>query len=505
MEPRDLEKLLGGYATNTLTNEERQALFDAALHDQTLFNTLADEQALKELLDHPQHRQQLLRSLQQSQPETRASWLSQALAWTQQSSNIAIAGSVVVALLAFTFVVRLIDDVGPVPSSLDSKRGVKPPAPTSKPMPFQPTEPAPPVTPSVPPNEPPLTPSDSKRSSSTRLEASPQAPLLPAPSLMAKRKSRAVANRAGEEAQDEAESELADIPVSALSEMDGPTAKDRLSPQNGWRISARELFYQTTPKIGTEHQSIQGRRQAFSRMRPESTARSKSLPTNELSKIEQFADASTQPGDQETLSAQLKASKPEIRKFHPSDTPKEEPSMDVLPLGLRYSLLQQQPDGTFSEVDISTPRASTEMVQLTVETNQPGYLYVFRSVDKKWRVLFPFGLEGPSSEDISALVEGRTRYTIPFSESLHGTIGPQSHVTIIFSRKSLLKIDEVLRSVSAQPLTGQPQLQTVPATLLIEQTNLTRPDGSTENAVYVADAASPSASHLDLYFPLYQK
>ena len=72
MEPRDLEKLLGGYATNTLTNEERQALFDAALHDQTLFNTLADEQALKELLDHPQHRQVLLRSLQQSQPQTGA-------------------------------------------------------------------------------------------------------------------------------------------------------------------------------------------------------------------------------------------------------------------------------------------------------------------------------------------------------------------------------------------------------------------------------------------------
>src|SRR5262245_36881056 len=60
----DYEKLLGGYATGTLTDEERKALFQAALHDQVLFNALADDQALKELLDDPSSRQRLLSALE---------------------------------------------------------------------------------------------------------------------------------------------------------------------------------------------------------------------------------------------------------------------------------------------------------------------------------------------------------------------------------------------------------------------------------------------------------
>ena len=44
----ELEKLLGGFAADTLTPKERETLFRAALHDQQLFNALADEQALKD-------------------------------------------------------------------------------------------------------------------------------------------------------------------------------------------------------------------------------------------------------------------------------------------------------------------------------------------------------------------------------------------------------------------------------------------------------------------------
>ena len=43
----DLEKLIGGYATNTLTESERKLLFEAALEDQELFDALQQEQALK--------------------------------------------------------------------------------------------------------------------------------------------------------------------------------------------------------------------------------------------------------------------------------------------------------------------------------------------------------------------------------------------------------------------------------------------------------------------------
>jgi hypothetical protein len=59
----DIQKLLGGYATGTLTPEERQALFDAALTDQELFDSLAREEALREVLSDPAARAHLLAAL----------------------------------------------------------------------------------------------------------------------------------------------------------------------------------------------------------------------------------------------------------------------------------------------------------------------------------------------------------------------------------------------------------------------------------------------------------
>ena len=59
----DAEKLLGGYATGTLTEAERTALFAAALEHQELFDALADEEAFKDLLSDPVAKAQLLAAL----------------------------------------------------------------------------------------------------------------------------------------------------------------------------------------------------------------------------------------------------------------------------------------------------------------------------------------------------------------------------------------------------------------------------------------------------------
>ena len=61
--PGDIRKLLGGYATGSLTPEEQAALFAAALEDQDLFDTLAREQALKDHLADPVARAELLAAL----------------------------------------------------------------------------------------------------------------------------------------------------------------------------------------------------------------------------------------------------------------------------------------------------------------------------------------------------------------------------------------------------------------------------------------------------------
>lgn len=56
MKPDEIRQLLGGYASGTLSETEKQILFEAALEDQVLFDAIADEQALKDLLDDPETR-----------------------------------------------------------------------------------------------------------------------------------------------------------------------------------------------------------------------------------------------------------------------------------------------------------------------------------------------------------------------------------------------------------------------------------------------------------------
>lgn len=61
-------KLLGGYAADTLTADERRMLFEAALEDQELFNALQNEDALRELLEDPVSRAQIHTALQSRRP-----------------------------------------------------------------------------------------------------------------------------------------------------------------------------------------------------------------------------------------------------------------------------------------------------------------------------------------------------------------------------------------------------------------------------------------------------
>jgi hypothetical protein len=69
----DILDLLGRYATGSLTEEERQRLFDAALNDQELFEELAREQELKLLLDQPGAKGRMIRALEP--PRRKTAWI----------------------------------------------------------------------------------------------------------------------------------------------------------------------------------------------------------------------------------------------------------------------------------------------------------------------------------------------------------------------------------------------------------------------------------------------
>jgi hypothetical protein len=108
MKPEELEQLLGGYATGTLTPEEQQRLFDAALRDQSLFDQLMREQALKDAIDEPAVRRELVVELEQTRP----SWREMFGGWFRPQYSIAAAGLAVAAIVT---VVAIVKFTGPEP------------------------------------------------------------------------------------------------------------------------------------------------------------------------------------------------------------------------------------------------------------------------------------------------------------------------------------------------------------------------------------------------------
>ena len=109
MSEHDLEKLLGGFAADTLTPEEKQTLYTAVLQDQQLFNALADEQALKELLADPDVRRRLLASLEQKSASDTGGSLSW-LDWFRRPAGLALAGGLSAAALAVVLGGRIYQD-----------------------------------------------------------------------------------------------------------------------------------------------------------------------------------------------------------------------------------------------------------------------------------------------------------------------------------------------------------------------------------------------------------
>src|SRR6266850_6793257 len=99
MTNEEIRKLLGGYATNTLTEAERKVLFEAALDDQDLFNAMQAEEALKDLLSDPISREQVRQALATpAVAKPAGAWWSQWWAWGSAVSA-AVAAILIVAVI----------------------------------------------------------------------------------------------------------------------------------------------------------------------------------------------------------------------------------------------------------------------------------------------------------------------------------------------------------------------------------------------------------------------
>jgi len=91
------ELLIGGWIAGTLTPGERRELLDAAMANQALFDTLADEEGMRELLADPAVRRELsaLLARPQASAPARDSWWG----WMRHPGSLAAVGVAAVLLV----------------------------------------------------------------------------------------------------------------------------------------------------------------------------------------------------------------------------------------------------------------------------------------------------------------------------------------------------------------------------------------------------------------------
>ena len=147
MSKDEARKLLGGYATGSLTEAERRMLFEAALKDQELFDELAGEQVLKEVLDEPGARQRLIAALEP--PRRHRAWL-----WATAAATVAVA--VVIGVVVSQRTPPPLQQIAQVMKSPEPAAAPVTPAPAAAPLPPPPKlkvapAPAPLLGPPAPP------------------------------------------------------------------------------------------------------------------------------------------------------------------------------------------------------------------------------------------------------------------------------------------------------------------------------------------------------------------
>ncbi len=101
LNPDEARKLLGGYATGTLTDSERETLMSAALEDQSLFDALAEEDELRELLQMPGAKTRLLAATRE-QPS--AYWFG--IPWLTRPRALSFGGLAAVVAVTVAFLAQ---------------------------------------------------------------------------------------------------------------------------------------------------------------------------------------------------------------------------------------------------------------------------------------------------------------------------------------------------------------------------------------------------------------
>lgn len=391
MSEHELEKLLGGFAADTLTPEEKQLLYAAALQDQQLFNALADEQALKELLGDPDVRRRLLASLEQksaSGTSAALSWLD----WFRRPAGLALAGGLSAAALAVVLGIRIYQD-----SLREATQSIA-------------TEEAKPATPqAVEPQ------AKAKENLAPAIDRQKKDRLIDKPAMQQRSMPPPSKNeRASDVAQDSLKQSSRQDEVRNQAKAPVPTVS-KSAEEVPSRADQKLAASSARPAIAPEPKHIQ----------PPAGGRVAATATPALGARALFygeepgrADTRSMAKEQERTMKPLaeavpKANRSELKLEEPSQLGKASGTVAQLrPLGLRYSFVVRGTDGQEREVDAAAALKSTEPVRLTVEANQDGYLQIWITAGSSTpQLLWPEKETGQTSLQITA---GQRQY-IPLS------------------------------------------------------------------------------------------
>ena len=475
MPEHDLEKLLGGFAADTLTPEEKQTLYTAALQDQQLFNALADEQALKELLSDPDVRRRLLTSLEQKRASGAGGSLSW-LDWFRRPAGLAFAGGLAAAALAVVLGVRIYQDSLKQSAQSVATEDAKPASPPV-PMPPASQPPSPQIAEPRPKAKEDAGPAKEMGKKDALLEkmtkrerSAPPAPQKQSASDTARATVKqqaeqdevrgqseapvAALSKSAEEMTSSADQKLA---ASSTTPATAPEPKQLRAPARG-RVaataasahSARALFYGGEPARADTRAMAKEQEQT---MKPpaESAPQANRLER----KMDQFALAGKTGG----TASQLR------------------------PLGLRYSFVVHGTDGQEREVDAATASKNIEPVFLTVEANQDAYLQVWKTVDSSTPQLL---LPEKETGQISLKMTAGQRQHIPLSI--------KSGPITLTARLSRVPFSPITKQEAAMSDRFSPnQLQ--------ESFTASGPTGSQEQATYVVNQDPSTTTQLAVDIP----
>jgi hypothetical protein len=449
MSQHELEKLFGGFAADTLTPEEKKALYAAALQDQQLFNALADEQALKELLADPAVRRRLVQALHQTGTSGAGGSLSW-LDWFRRPAGLAFVGGLAAAVFAVVLGSKIYKD--------SLKQTVQSVA----------TEEAKPAVPPTP--EPLIAPPAQSLSDKIELKAKKDAlpdktakrePASTPPVPDERQASRAARDQVTQRSEQRETPKQLEAPVAASGKASEQVAAsaDQLqsTPPATGPAPAPMQAPAGAPGSGVGTSAVSARAMFYSRESGRSDQRAMAAEKD------QGLKALSESGPQ--------ASRPERRLDKLATAGK---AVQFKPLGLRYGFMIRGSDGQDREVDAATVSKSAEPVRLTVEANQDAYVQIWKMMASSTpQLLFPEKDTGQISFKLTA----GQRQAISFSNE-------RGALTIRLSRVPFGPITRQEAAMLDRPSPNQLEESITPSS----------PAGAQEHASYVVNQdPSPSA------------